>query len=214
MLNFLENHDEQRIASEFFAGSAQKGCPALLVSALMRNNPFMIYFGQELGEEGMNEEGFSGRDGRTTIFDYWTIDKIKRYRNNQLSDSEKSLREFYNKVLSLCNDEPAIREGKFFDLMYANYQNPLMDTNHEYAFLRHTDGQLIIVIANFEDKSVDMGLNIPHHAFDYLSIAPGIYDSVEMLTGEKGRTHLEPDGLINLILPPLSGLVIKVAINH
>lgn len=210
MLNFLENHDEQRIASEFFAGSALKGRPALLVSALMRNNPFMIYFGQELGEEGMYEEGFSGRDGRTTIFDYWTIDSIRRYRNGQLSDSEKSLREFYHKVLSLCNEKPAIREGRFFDLMYANYQNPLMDTNHEYAFLRHTDGQLMIVIANFEDKSVDMGLNIPRHAFDYLGFTPGIYDSVEMLTGDKRRIHLEPDGLINLILPPLSGMVIEV----
>ena len=85
-----------------------------------------------------------------------------------------------------------------------------MDTNHEYAFLRHTDGQLMIVIANFEDKSVDMGLNIPRHAFDYLGFTPGIYDSVEMLTGDKRRIHLEPDGLINLILPPLSGMVIEV----
>ena len=60
MLNFLENHDEQRIASDFFAGSADKGKAALIVSALMRTNPVMIYFGQELGEKGMDEEGFSG----------------------------------------------------------------------------------------------------------------------------------------------------------
>ena len=70
MLNFLENHDEQRIASDFFAGDARKALPALVVSACMNTNPMMVYFGQELGERGMDCEGFSGQDGRTTIFDY------------------------------------------------------------------------------------------------------------------------------------------------
>ena len=74
MLNFLENHDEQRIASDFFAGDPRKGIPALIVSACMNTNPMMIYFGQEFGELGMDSEGFSGRDGRTTIFDYWSVD--------------------------------------------------------------------------------------------------------------------------------------------
>ena len=82
MLNFLENHDEQRIASDFFAGNATKALPALIVSACMNTNPMMIYFGQELGEPGMESEGFSGRDGRTTIFDYWSIDSIRRWNNH------------------------------------------------------------------------------------------------------------------------------------
>ena len=71
MLYFLENHDEQRIASDFFAGKAEKGIPGLIVSVLLQQNPFMLYAGQEYGERGMDEEGFSGKDGRTTIFDYW-----------------------------------------------------------------------------------------------------------------------------------------------
>ena len=41
----------------------------------------MIYFGQEFGELGMDSEGFSGRDGRTTIFDYWSVDTVRRWRN-------------------------------------------------------------------------------------------------------------------------------------
>ena len=123
MLNFLENHDEQRIASQFFAGNAEKGKPALLVSALMRSNPMMIYFGQELGEKGMDEEGFSGKDGRTTIFDYWTVDLIRRWRNGGkfdgalLSKEEKDLQSYYTKVLNICNKEKAISEGSFFDIM-------------------------------------------------------------------------------------------------
>ena len=84
MLNFLENHDEQRIASNYFAGNAEKAKPAMIVSACTGTNPVMIYAGQELGEPGMDCEGFSGQDGRTTIFDYWSVDTIRRWRNGGL----------------------------------------------------------------------------------------------------------------------------------
>ena len=50
MLNFLENHDELRIASDFFAGSAKNSFAALYVSLLLNTSPFMLYFGQEVGE--------------------------------------------------------------------------------------------------------------------------------------------------------------------
>ena len=69
MLYFLENHDEQRVASDFFAGCAFKAVPALAVSLLLRRNPFMLFEGEEYGEKGMDAEGFSGRDGRTPTFD-------------------------------------------------------------------------------------------------------------------------------------------------
>ena len=67
MLNFLENHDEQRFASDQFAGDADKVLPALVVSSMMNTGPMMIYFGQELGERAEDAEGFSGKDGRSTI---------------------------------------------------------------------------------------------------------------------------------------------------
>src|SRR3712207_373762 len=47
MLYFLENHDEQRIASSFFAGDPWKAIPAHIVSCLLRTNPYMLYAGQE-----------------------------------------------------------------------------------------------------------------------------------------------------------------------
>ncbi|KAA6324539.1 Alpha-amylase 2 [termite gut metagenome] len=86
MVNFLENHDEQRIASDFYAGDARKAISSLIVAACMNTNPMMIYFGQELGEPGMDYEGFSGRDGRTSIFDYWCVDSIRRWRNEDKFD--------------------------------------------------------------------------------------------------------------------------------
>ena len=217
MLEFLENHDEQRIASSYFASDARKGRPALLVSALMRTNPFMLYQGQALGEQGMDAEGFSGRDGRTTIFDYWTIDTLRRWRNKGkydgklLTTDEAELLAYYRKVLSIINTESAISSGTFFDLMYANYDNPLMDTNHQYAFIRKHDKETMLVIANFEDKTTPTSINLPAHAFDYLSIKPGPYFATEMLTGNTLTLDLEPDKSIPLTLPPLSGLVLKIS---
>lgn len=141
MLNFLENHDEQRIASDFFASNPRKAIPALIVSACMNVNPMMIYFGQEFGELGMDSEGFSGRDGRTTIFDYWSVDTIRRWRNGgkfdgkMLTDNQKHLYGIYQRILTLCNEEKAISQGDFFDLMYANINGWRFNEHKQYTFL-------------------------------------------------------------------------------
>lgn len=216
MLNFLENHDEQRIASRFFAGNAEKGKPALLVSALMHTNPFMIYFGQELGEQGMYSEGFSGQDGRTTIFDYWTIDLIRRWRNNNkfdgslLSRNEKDLQKFYTKVLNICNKEKAIREGAFFDVMYVNMDGG-MNPHRQYAFLRKAGKELILVAANFDDNIARSWIKIPTHAFEYLSIPTHEQeiDCKDLLTNKKEKKPLIPDGTIYMEIPANGGKILK-----
>ena len=217
MLNFLENHDEQRIASRFFANNPEKGKPALLVSALMNTNPMMVYFGQEFGEPGMDAEGFSGEDGRTTIFDYWTIDKIRRWRNGGkfdgalLTDEEKALRHYYDKVLGMCNKDKAIREGLFFDIMYANYDNELMDTNKLYGFLRKAGKELILVVANFSDELQRTWVKIPAHAFETLEI-PTIKEKTickELLTHSTEKHILVPDGTTYLEVPANGGKVLK-----
>ena len=217
MLNFLENHDEQRIASRFFAGNPEKGKPALLVSALMNTNPMMVYFGQEFGEPGMDAEGFSGEDGRTTIFDYWTIDKIRRWRNGGkfdgalLTPEEKALRHYYDKVLGMCNKDKAIREGLFFDIMYANYDNELMDTNKLYAFLRKAGKELILVVANFSDELQRTWVKIPAHAFETLEI-PVFTEKTsckELLTHSTEKHILVPDGTTYLEVPANGGKVLK-----
>lgn len=221
MLNFLENHDEQRIASDFFSGNAKKGKAAMLVSALMNTNPMMVYFGQELGERGMDEEGFSGRDGRTTIFDYWTIDTIKRWRNGgkfdgaKLNDEEKELRSFYEKVLNICNSEKAVKEGEFFDVMYVNYDNQQFNPNRQYAFLRKKDNELIIVIANFDENGSDCSVKIPAHAFECLKIKSRCkkFKATDLLTGETENIVLEPDGLVKTNLPALCGKVLKISLK-
>ena len=217
MLNFLENHDEQRIASDFFAGDARKALPALLVSACMNTNPMMIYFGQELGEEGMEEEGFSGRDGRTTIFDYWSIPSIRRWSNHGrynlhlLNNKEKEIRHYYQHVLNLCHTEKAIAKGEFFDLMYVNCGGWLMNEHRQYAFLRKYENEALLVIANFESIPVHIGVNIPQHAFDFLQM-PTLekYTATDLLSGKEEVISWMPDKTITLDLPALSGKMLKL----
>ena len=217
MLNFMENHDEQRIASDFFAADARKGFPAMVVAAAMNTNPVMIYAGQELGERGMDEEGFSGRDGRTTIFDYWTVPSIRDWRNNgafdgaKLTDEQLALRDAYIKLLNLCRAEPAISEGKFFDLMFANYYNDSFNCDRQYVFFRHLGSNMLLVCVNFGAEATATGVNIPAYAFEHIGIEAGNGRVMtDLLTGEQVVADLVPDQRVFFDMPPYSARVFRV----
>ena len=220
MLNFLENHDEQRIASDFFAGNAFKALPALVVSAAMNTNPMMIYFGQELGERGRDCEGFSGRDGRTTIFDYWSVDSIRRWNNHGrfnthlLNNKEKELRKFYAKLLNVCREEPAISQGKFFDLMYVNKNGWQMNEHKQYAFLRKSDKEAVLVAVNFADMPVQISVNIPQHAFDFLHMPMfQTCAAVDLLTGTEETVSFTSVKPSSLKLSAWGGKMLKIKLG-
>lgn len=177
MLTFLENHDEQRYASRQFAGATKSVTPLLVATATMNTGAVMIYAGQELGEDAHDAEGYSGLDGRTTIFDYWSVEKIRRWLNNgdangALTQDETELRREYAHILGLVNKVPAIREGRFFDLMYVNYENPDFNPHRQFAYLRSHEGQTAVIALNFDSKDVNLKINIPIHAFQTLDIQP------------------------------------------
>ena len=204
MLYFLENHDEQRIASSFFAGDAQKGVPALVVSALLQKNPLMIYFGQEYGEKGMDKEGFSGNDGRTTIFDYWSVDTIVRAAERKLNAQEKQLKAVYDKVISIATTEKAVLDGASFDLMYVNSQY-----NHEYAFIRKAGAEVLLVVANFADSNQALGITIPGHAFDFLNMKEKNVQASDLISGEKQKLSLKRDAAVVVNVQAKSAVVLK-----
>ena len=205
MLYFLENHDEQRIASSFFAGDAQKGIPALVVSALLQQNPLMIYAGQEYGEKGMDKEGFSGNDGRTTIFDYWSVDTLVRAANRRLTASEKRLKEIYDKIINIARNEKAVTEGVYFDLMYANG-----DTTQQYAFLRKAGSEALLVVANFSQQPTTMDVTIPAHAFDYLNLHERKnVTAVDLLTGKEIKRQMRRDCYVSVDVEALGAVVLK-----
>ncbi len=187
MLNFLENHDEQRFASDYFGMDARKTFAPLYVSLYMNTAPFMIYFGEEVGERGMDEEGFSGLNGRTTIFDWWSVGSIHRLRKLIASGEYKAtsvsklvkagLRKeeaevfirFAEAVRFAAGDE-AIAKGMTYDLCYCNMNSEGFDINRHYAFLRDFEDHTILVATNFSDKEAAMKLMIPQHAFEWMEL--------------------------------------------
>ncbi|MDR2622686.1 MAG: alpha-amylase [Dysgonamonadaceae bacterium] len=221
MLYFLENHDEQRIASTFFAGDPAKALPALVVLAAMHKNPVMIYSGQELGEKGMDAEGFSGLDGRTTIFDYWSVESLRNWYNkgkintSLLTDEQKALRDFYMKVLNLCNSSEAIREGKFFDLMYANPQSNFFNPGKQYAFMRYAGNELLLIVANFDESEVDAGVFLPAAAFDYFGIdETKIVSAKELLSDEEMPVKIGRDSRYFIHLASTSACIVQYLLSR
>ena len=208
MLYFLENHDEQRIASDFFAGEPWAAYPAHIVSCLLHTNPYMLYAGQELGERGMDKEGFSGRDGRSTIFDYWSMDSVNHgyFDIRKKTPSERKLMEAYKRVMLIAEKEKAASRGLTFDLMYVNGHL----AQSQYAFLRKKDDELLLVVVNFAAEAIDTGVIIPSHAFEYMSIAEGDADAVELLSDGKAKLHLAVNEAVNVAVPAHGGVVYKI----
>ena len=205
MVYFLENHDEQRIGSDFFAARAVKGVPGMIASVLMYKNPFMLYAGEEYGERGMDREGFSGNDGRTTIFDYWSIDTLCRASAKKLTPDEEQIYAIHQKTLQLACKEKAVAEGLSFDLMYVNQH-----LQRQYAFLRKADNELLLVVVNFEDQEAVIDVNVPAHAFDYMDMKEKNVIATDLLTKEKLAIRLKRDGSVRMAVPANSGRVWKV----
>ena len=208
MLNFLENHDEQRLASDFLLGDGRKALSALLVSSFMPS-PFMLYFGQELGERGMDAEGFSGRDGRTTIFDYWSVSSVRRWRNkgrfdgSLLTQEELSLRENYQTILNL-REQAEWHDGGFYDLMYANPH-----LQRQYAFIRYKGKKAALIIANFFEKEETISLTFPRHFFECTGIKERKKASMtNALNGNELKMPFNSSQPLNVTLPANLGVVL------
>ena len=193
----------------------------MIVSALMDTCPVMVYAGQEVGEPGMDQEGFSGLDGRTTIFDYWAPDTLTRLYNNgkwddaRLTNDERELRAFYSTLLRICNHEHAVRDGRFFDLMYVNPLSESFNPHKQYAFLRADGKDAILVVTNFIDQPLNTTVNIPQHAFDYMELkAQDNIKVKDLLSGQTFNVNLHPDTPVRITVPAQSGVVLKLRIEN
>ncbi len=165
MLRFIENHDEQRIASPEYAGDANAGIPATAAASCMHKGPFMIYFGQELGEEASGISGFSRNDGRTSIYDYISVPTFRQWFSNgmcsalHLPPKAARLREGYKKIL-LLSRHPVISKGNFYDLMCANTGAD----KHLYAFIRWDEEHIWMIALNFSaSHTIQTHIIIPDH---------------------------------------------------
>ena len=212
MLNFLENHDEVRYGSSAFGNNPLSVTPALVVSTMFSKGPYLIYFGQEAGERGQEAEGFSGHNDRTTIFDYWSYASMRRLVTHTLTPQESWLRNLYVKILTMCNSEPALRQGSFYDLMYVNLNHQGFNPHSIFAFLRSALGQTLLIVANFSQTAQTADVRIPADAFGMMRIEPGddieVQDLLSQQTmhvslhpGDETRVELPAKGAVILSLP-------------
>ncbi|MDO8341874.1 MAG: glycoside hydrolase family 97 catalytic domain-containing protein [Cellvibrio sp.] len=218
MLHFLENHDEQRIASPEFAGSAEKAKPAMVVSALISRSPTMMYFAQEVGEEGALESGF-GDPSRTTIFDYAGVPAHQRFMNGGkfdgglLSVKEKNLREFYRQLLNLSLQEPGFA-GEYRELHSHNRQYAQGYDGEVFSFVRWGRQQKWIVVSNFSaTESRQFVLHLPAALVKDWALQEGSYVLVSRLANKPRRFSLQVDkdvAIAALQLAPLESLVLQL----
>lgn len=212
MLRFMENHDEQRIASPDFAGDPWLAVPGMMVTATLNRGPVMVYFGQEVGEPGKGTEGFSGEDGRTSIFDYWGVPEHQKWMNNGafdgggLSDRQKQLHQLYAQLLTVTRNNEALREGKFYELMMANERQPGFDTRM-YIYLRYTGKQRILVITNFNRSERQLTVKLPADLLQLLHVS-GHVDFTDLLSGAKLNTANIIDG-VKVSIPASGGMLLE-----
>ena len=207
MLRFMENHDEKRLASLQFVGNAFAALPAVALSALMNTGPFMIYNGQESGETAFGAVGYSGDDGRTSIFDYCHMPEHQKWMNGGhfdgggFDDAQKKLFGYYRNLLYFRQEHSAISEGKFYDLMWCNPWYMNFDPQFVYAFLRYSDAERLLVVVNFhrtEDRDVEV--KIPHDALALMGRSKANEFDMNDFASEVHSVHLEPSEtkIINL----------------
>ncbi len=213
MLRFLENHDEQRIASPEFAGDMQKGIPMMAVSAFMHTGPVMIYFGQEVGEPASGASGFSGDDGRTTIFDYWHVPEHQQWMNGglfdggALSDEQETLRNRYVAILRACNDMPALRTGGFYDLHFYNRNQTYTGYGSRiFAFLRHLDNEVLLIVVNFDEEEHSAAIKIPEDAWQKTGLVESTVVVSDPAAQEKSRSAIVDQSSAEALVVPVPAL--------
>ena len=219
MLRFLENHDEQRIASHFFANNPWAAVPGMTLAATMHTGPILVYFGQEIGLRAEGAEGFSGDDGRTTIFDYWGLPDWQGYLNQGrfdgagLTDEQRQLRAFYQQLNHLVGSSDAIQNGYFYDLQYANDngQSTGYDAHRLYSYLRYTDRQKLLIVCNFSNQTTyKTTISIPDEAFGAMGLAASAtYQFTDIFLTD---TRLETVGIagVPLQLPPWAVRILEI----
>ena len=216
MLNFLENHDEVRFASKAYAGDALRVLPSLVVSALISRGPFMLYYGQELGEPANENEGFAGDNDRTTIFDYWSLSPVRRWLNKGewgdalLSPHERWLRKLYKKVLTLCNERKAIYEGEFFDLMYVNLQHTGFNPHRNFAFFRYKEDDILLIVVNFSHEPSVVNINIPELVFALAKLPQGEMTVLDLLWERSYKICLSPDRQVSISLGAADAVILPL----
>lgn len=216
MLHFLDNHDEQRLASPEFAGTPEKGKPMMVVSATISTSPTMIYFGQEVGEDGKEDAGF-GKPSRTSIFDYIGVPHHQRWMNGgkfdggALSQSEKDLRDFYKRLLNFTIKSDALM-GKYQEIHTLNRNETKAYDAGIYSYVRWSDKEKLIIVVNFSWVTTShFELKVPDDVIKTWKLNDGLYTVKEQLYGSSAQLKvIDGMGTIHVNIKPSESFIFKL----
>ncbi len=216
MLHFLENHDEQRIASPEFAGEARKGKPAMVVSTTISTAPTMIYFGQEVGEPGAEDAGF-GTHSRTSIFDYIGVPNHQRWMNNgafdggRLTEEEKQLRDFYKRLLRFSVKSSALM-GEYREVHAYNRANTESYGDKVFSFARWSADEKLLILSNFNsEESQAFRMQLPADLMQQWQVKNGTYELTDQLYGSTNELVVEDGtGFVKVALEPLQSFIYRL----
>jgi glycosidase len=215
MLHFMENHDEQRLASKYFVGDAWKAFPSMVLSATIDNGPVMLYFGQEVGEPGLGVEGFGGDDGRTTMFDYWGVPEHQKWVNGgkydggALSLEQKQLRDYYAELLNISKNNPAIANGEYTDITEFNASKKNF-SDRVVAYVRYAGDQKLLVVVSFNVKMEVVKISIPPDVAAAMKLDPNTAYTARDLVGTGMEVGFPTNLETTFEMPPFTGVVLKL----
>jgi len=215
MVHFLENHDEQRIASPFFAGDPWKAAPAMVISATIDRGPVMIYFGQEFGERGSGNEGFQGEDGRTSYFDYWGVPKHQKWMNggkfngDSLTMEEKQVHIFYTDLLNLAGKNLAITQGDYIDLTAFNIREGNFN-DKIHAFLRYNGEERLLIITSFSPVNQEIKVKIPQEAVARMGLDTNQRYIARDVIWKEIEVGFSTDFMFEMTCKPYSSFIFKI----
>lgn len=217
MLHFMENHDEQRIASTFFANDPWKAVPAMVISSTIDSGPVLIYFGQEVGEPAEGDPGHQNNEqpGTTTKMDYWGVPEHQKWMNNGafdgslLSEEQKLLRRFYLTLLNLAQTNPAIVQGAFDDITEWNI-NQKNFTSTIHAFVRWFGNERLLIVSGFNNSQVDVKVSIPDDVLKNMGLVNGNSYSASDLLGSGTDIRFDDSFSFDIQLKPFSSFIFKI----
>jgi glycosidase len=218
MLHFLENHDEQRIASPEFLGFAKRAMPGMVLSATISSSPTMIYFGQEVGEPGAENAGF-GTASRTSIFDYIGVPHHQSWMNGGKFDGgastpeEKELRDFYKRLLNVTLKNPALA-GEYQQIHQHNRQFTEWYNDKVFSYIRWNKDQKILIVTNFDpNQTFGFDLEIPSELMFKLGLSKSSYLLKDLLYGKnQGTLSVNKDGKgkARIDISPLASFILEI----
>ncbi len=207
-LRYLENHDERRLASPLIVGSNpdESGFGSADMAALVAPltylsgaGPILIYNGQTEAEEGRGQEGFDSENGRTSLFDYWTVPSLAKWRNGGsydgggLSRDAKKLQVYYRNLLNIAQTD-TFQNGKYYGLNYVNRGRQDFPQDKIFVFARYNTNQkqLMIVLGNWLQDSLTIKLSLPENLMLQAGLDPGRSVRIESILIGKTTAPAKP----------------------